>query len=166
MTPKEKNFQKLLLENTAKFKAYIRSICNSNCSDDVFQRSCIIMWNKFDSFDINTNFCAWGLKIIKYESSNYFRVMSRNPVKFDQLEFDNNAEKLIFESNYKNEALEKLQFIVSKLDIKWQNLIEIYTQDCVKDEAIKNKKSKQTYYNNFNKLKKIIIKKFNLLTYS
>jgi RNA polymerase sigma-70 factor, ECF subfamily len=44
--------------------AYINSlVLNWNDADDLFQETCVVLWQKFDEFRPGTNFLAWALRI-------------------------------------------------------------------------------------------------------
>ena len=155
MKSREILFEKNLLDNKKKFLSYLNSRKIGSCSDDIFQRACLIMWNKFDSFEEGTSFCAWGMQIIKNEFQNFFRKVNRNPVLFCQEIFDSKFESLVCEQNSNNNSLEDMMTLVSRLDKDSQKFIKLYLQGNQIDEiAKKYGKSKQTFYNNFCKIKK------------
>ena len=157
MKSKQKSFEENLLENKNKFISYLNSKCTNCYSDDIFQRACLIMWNKFDSFEEGTSFCAWGMQIIKNEFRNFFRKVNRNPVLFSQDHFDSNFESLIYEENLNDDSLEDMKILISRLDKDSQKFINLYLQGDQIDQIAKRVgKSKQTFYNKFCKIKKYL----------
>jgi RNA polymerase sigma-70 factor, ECF subfamily len=57
-------FVELLQRSTGQILAYLNAILlNFNDAEDVFQESCVVLWQKFDEFESGTNFLAWALRI-------------------------------------------------------------------------------------------------------
>lgn len=52
-------------------------------AQDVLQRSSLVMWQKFETFEVGTDFVAWASTICFYEAKNFLRQSSRSPLKFD-----------------------------------------------------------------------------------
>src|SRR5829696_2732090 len=51
-------------------------------ADDLFQRTSIVLWRKFDQFEIGSDFGAWGCQIAKLEVQNFKRVEKRDRLCF------------------------------------------------------------------------------------
>lgn len=58
-------------------------------AEDVFQQTCIVLWHKFDEFDLDdptSNFASWGCQIARYKVLNYLKKRGRDRHVFsDQL---------------------------------------------------------------------------------
>jgi RNA polymerase sigma-70 factor (ECF subfamily) len=127
-----------------------------NCQD-IFQRAAIIMWNKFNEFKIDSDFCAWAKTIAFNEGRNYYRKISRNPVLFDQQIFDDRSENLIFEQQEQKQLPKKLIQIIDSLDEQAKIIINGIMDGLeIREIAKLNNKAPQTFYNKFNKVKKQI----------
>ncbi|TWU51722.1 RNA polymerase sigma factor [Rubripirellula reticaptiva] len=56
-------------------------------ADEVFQRTCMVLWQKFNQFDRGGNFAAWACRIahfelLKYrESKNKIRILSDETIE-------------------------------------------------------------------------------------
>src|SRR3954451_15705966 len=51
-------------------------------ADDLFQRTSVVLWRKFDQFQIGSDFGAWGCQIAKHEVRNFLRVGRRDRLCF------------------------------------------------------------------------------------
>jgi RNA polymerase sigma-70 factor (ECF subfamily) len=57
-------FADLVRLHTSQVLAYINALLlNWSDSDDLFQETCLVLWQKFDQFEPGTNFLAWALRI-------------------------------------------------------------------------------------------------------
>jgi RNA polymerase sigma-70 factor (ECF subfamily) len=46
--------------------AYILALTgNVSVAEDVFQETCVVLWQKFDEFELGTNFAAWARRIAR-----------------------------------------------------------------------------------------------------
>jgi RNA polymerase sigma-70 factor, ECF subfamily len=71
-------FIDLLQRATGNILAYINAILmNWNDADDVFQESCMVLWEKFDEFQPGTNFLGWALQIAKHKTMDFLKSRSR-----------------------------------------------------------------------------------------
>ena len=58
--------------------AYINSlVLNWNDADDLFQETCLILWQKFDDFRPGTNFLAWALRVADRKVMQFHATQSR-----------------------------------------------------------------------------------------
>lgn len=72
-------FADLVRLNTSQVLAYINALLlNWNESDDLFQETCLVLWQKFDEFEPGTNFLAWALRIADYKVMKYRVKQSRH----------------------------------------------------------------------------------------
>ncbi|MBI9019340.1 MAG: sigma-70 family RNA polymerase sigma factor [Phycisphaerae bacterium] len=102
-------FLKHLLKQQDKLYGYIFALIpNVSIVDDLMQETILVLWDKFDSFQPDTNFYAWAKKIAYYKFINYFEKSSNKNVYFNNevLEAIEKNTDLIEESNIRLEALE------------------------------------------------------------
>lgn len=67
------HFVRLLATHSSKVMSFIR-ILTMNRHDDaeeVFQLTCVVLWQKFSQFDPTGNFAAWACRIAHYETLKY-----------------------------------------------------------------------------------------------
>jgi RNA polymerase sigma-70 factor, ECF subfamily len=61
-------FAALVRLHSGQVLAYVNSLLlNWNDADDLFQETCLVLWQKFDEFRAGTNFLAWALRIADYQ---------------------------------------------------------------------------------------------------
>ena len=71
-------FVSLVRLYTSQVLAYINALLlNRNDAEDLFQETCLVLWQKFDEFQPGTNFLAWALRIADYKVMNFQTTQSR-----------------------------------------------------------------------------------------
>ncbi|SMP64326.1 RNA polymerase sigma-70 factor, ECF subfamily [Neorhodopirellula lusitana] len=62
-------FVRLLASVTTQLMSYIRILAfnNREDTDEVFQRTCLVLWQKFDQYDADGNFAAWACRTAYFE---------------------------------------------------------------------------------------------------
>jgi RNA polymerase sigma-70 factor, ECF subfamily len=53
-------------------------------TEDVFQQTTMALWNKFDEFQIGTDFGAWASRVARYRALNFIRSKRRERVLFSE----------------------------------------------------------------------------------
>jgi RNA polymerase sigma-70 factor (ECF subfamily) len=72
-------FLKLFLRHQQEIYAYILTLVpHLHDADDLFQDGMIVMWQKFDQFQLGTNFAAWGVQIMRFQILGYRRNLARS----------------------------------------------------------------------------------------
>ena len=72
-------FLKLFVRHQQEIYAYILTLVpHVHDADDLFQDGMVVMWQKFDQFQLGTNFAAWGVQIMRFQILDYRRNMARN----------------------------------------------------------------------------------------
>jgi RNA polymerase sigma-70 factor (ECF subfamily) len=71
-------FVRLIRLNTGQVLAYINALLlNWNDAEDLFQETCLVLWQKFDDFKPGTNFLAWALRIAEHKVMDFQKMRSR-----------------------------------------------------------------------------------------
>jgi RNA polymerase sigma-70 factor len=77
-------FLQLFAANRDRLFAYVYSLLPHHAdAEDVFQRCSVLMWRKFDQFEPDGSFMAWGCGVAFYEVKNFLRSANRNRLQFD-----------------------------------------------------------------------------------
>lgn len=79
----------MLVQHQPRIYAYIRSLVpERSAAEDVFQETCVVLWEKFGKYDPQQSFLNWALGIARYEVLAYHRDRSRSRLRFtdDELE--------------------------------------------------------------------------------
>jgi RNA polymerase sigma-70 factor (ECF subfamily) len=72
-------FIELLRIHTNRILGYLDALLlNRADAEDLFQETCIVLWQKFDEFKTGTNFLAWALRIADRKVMNFQTTRSRH----------------------------------------------------------------------------------------
>ncbi len=104
-------FVALVLANQVRIRNFIRSlVSNSHDAEDLFQRTSMVLWKKFDQYEHGTSFASWAMRVAYFEICDYRKRLARAKVTFSQEVFDILAEKVAKlaeeEDDTRREALE------------------------------------------------------------
>ena len=81
---RREEFVGLLTASHDKLLGYLLSLLGRwHDAQDVLQRASILMWQKYGSFEIGTDFMAWASTICFYEAKHFQRTASRSASHFD-----------------------------------------------------------------------------------
>ena len=81
----EQLFAELLESCRERLHAYVFAILHDPTdTQDVLQQTFIVLWQKFDSFDLESDFFAWALVVAKYQAFNYIRYRERYRKRFSE----------------------------------------------------------------------------------
>jgi RNA polymerase sigma-70 factor (ECF subfamily) len=87
-------FTRLLKENQSRIQVYIRVfVPHWADADDILQETALVMWQKFDTYVVGSDFAAWGIGIAR----NF--VMKFNQRRFDKrVKFSSDIVRLLEET--------------------------------------------------------------------
>jgi RNA polymerase sigma-70 factor (ECF subfamily) len=76
------------IEAFTESQAALRGFCMASVnhrqdSQDVFQKTCLILWKKSDQWDPTTPFLPWAFAVARYEVLAYIRTRARERLVFD-----------------------------------------------------------------------------------
>jgi RNA polymerase sigma-70 factor (ECF subfamily) len=64
--------------STSQILSYINALLlDWNDAEDVFQETCVVLWEKFDEFQPGTSFLAWALRIAQYKAMDHLKKRGR-----------------------------------------------------------------------------------------
>lgn len=88
-TVQNAKFVALLVQHQPRIYAYIRALVPDRAAaDDIFQEVCVVLWEKFDSYDSEKPFLHWALGVARYAVLSFHRDRSRNRLRFTEHELD------------------------------------------------------------------------------
>ena len=61
----------------------IASVGDANDAQDVFQKTCLVLWKKSDNWDPDTPFLRWAFAVARFEVLAYIRDRTRDRLVFD-----------------------------------------------------------------------------------
>jgi RNA polymerase sigma-70 factor, ECF subfamily len=57
---------------------------NVDDAEDVFQQTCLAMWDGFDRFDSDRSFLAWAYGVARFKTYNFLRQHRRSRLRFSE----------------------------------------------------------------------------------
>jgi len=118
-------------------------------AEDVFQRSSILLWNKFSIYDPERPFLPWACSLAHYEVRNFIRSTNRDRLQFDDELIDKLADARSSQVDNGDERLEVLRKCVQSLKQAERDLINVaYHGDTTIKEFVESTGgATQTLYN-------------------
>ncbi len=121
---KADQFFNLFMSEQKRIYTFILTLLpNQFDADDVMQETAIILWNKFDEFDPNTNFLAWALTIAKFQVMGFCKTISRDKLQFNGQMIDRIAEKVTQRHSTFETRRQTLKKCIGKLNPEDRHLI-------------------------------------------
>ncbi len=118
-------------------------------AEDVFQRSSLLLWNKFSVYDPARPFLPWACSIAHYEVRNFIRSVNRDRLQFDEDLIEQLADSRMQRCDDGDERLEALRRCLQMLKQVERDLIDLaYRGDAsIKEFAESTGGVTQTLYN-------------------
>lgn len=70
----EERFMKLFLASEHRLRGFILTMVpRLSDAEDILQDALMVMWRKFDDFEPDTDFVAWGISVARFQVFNYRR---------------------------------------------------------------------------------------------
>ena len=152
--------ERLLKQDEADIRSFIFTLVpNWSDVEDVLQRTRIILWQKFPTFEPGTNFRAWALQIARHEVHNFRRTRQRERLHFDDEMVESLAEThlpLIHELEQRRAALESC---INKLRTSDRQIIHhCYgpSATTAKEAAAQLKRPVNTLYKALNRIRRTL----------
>jgi len=125
-------------------------------AEDVFQRCSILLWRKFDQFEPDGSFFAWGCGVAFYEVRNFLRSANRNRLQFDVDLVSQLAEQRLAKQPDASPKIEALIGCVQSLKASDRDLIHhaYHEDEGLKNYAATSGKAIQTLYNRLSILRR------------
>ena len=109
-------FVRLLTQHQSLVRGFIFTLLpNRSEADDLFQRTSIVLWRKFDQFQVGSDFGAWACQIAKLEVRNFLRVGRRDRLCFSDELLTSLADMRLTLDNELELRREALRHCVAKL---------------------------------------------------
>ena len=155
----KQEFSELITEHHARIYAYIHSLLRDlHDADEVMQRTTLVMWRKFKTYDRTKSFVGWASGVARYEVSNFFRQRGRDKMSFsDELAevlIDSHAEN----ANELDEQTEVLAQCMKKLSDSDRQLMQrCYQKDhSVPEIAAALGRSTQSIHNSLRRIRELL----------
>ncbi len=83
-TDRTTQFVELYSEHYPRLQYYLMALLpTSSDAADVLQETSLVLWSKFDTFELGTNFFAWACKIARLQTLKHYERNRRSAALFD-----------------------------------------------------------------------------------
>jgi len=107
-------------------RRFIRSLLPTRTdADDVLQQTALVLWRKFDQYDLNTNFMKWACVVARFEALAYRRKMARDRLVFREDVFELMADEGEEEIRDRQAEHNALEGCLAELPEKQRQLITL-----------------------------------------
>lgn len=135
-------------------------VANHNDADDIMQETSVVMFEKFNTFQLGSDFFAWAKTIAKYQVLNYLKKNKRNKeVVFNQKMIDlidlESRERI----TKQDEWIEALRSCVALLSNEERQLLHVryFEKDSIKVIADRLGCPVQKVYRHFSRIHGLLI---------
>ncbi len=156
---REDEFIQLLVRNRSQLFGFIFAIVqNVADAEDVLQKTSVVLWEKFASFDQGSNFVAWACHVAKLMSLKHLRSCRRDRLVFSDELIDELTLRRTNRSDRFAEPTEALAGCLEKLPEKDRELIRrCYTQGVtVKQVAEREGRPAGGVYNSLSRIRRVL----------
>jgi RNA polymerase sigma-70 factor len=126
-------FGELLGECHRELLTFIYSLVQHHAdAEDVYQQVAVVLWEKFDTFEVGTNFAAWATTVAHNTARDFIRARRRNAITFSDEVLEAIAASYRNGQYWKScETSEALAECVKKLSAKERRLVDsCYSRGC------------------------------------
>jgi len=120
-------FLRLFLRDQFRVLAYIRSMIYQPCAvDDVYQETCLVLWQSFSSFRREDDFAAWALGGTRHQMLKHWRTRDRDRHVFSEAlmnEMSVTAIGLASEISQRQEAMDECVTLLSE---RQRELVQLF----------------------------------------
>lgn len=125
-------FSELIIRHQSELYAYIFAIArNWEDTDDVYQSVCLVLWSKFDTFQVGSSFFSWARQTAKFTVRDYLR-RKRSRAQIDEKLLNAFTEAALDSSSPRSDLdyMTALEFCRGKLAATDEELLKLrYEED-------------------------------------
>ena len=154
-----REFITLFGERQQQILGYIAALVpNWQDAEDVFQRTSLVLWEKFDDFDPQRDFLKWACGVAYYEVRNHFRTKGRDRLCFNDELMNTIADQRLTQPK-QSERTAALKLCLGKFDDSERRLvIQAYAgEGNIKQLAEREGRAAQTIYNRLSQLRRRLL---------
>jgi RNA polymerase sigma-70 factor (ECF subfamily) len=118
---------RLFLANQRRFYGLLLSLVpNTADADDLLQDVSVRMWERFDDFELGTDFGAWGMQFTRHAAMKFFEARrARGKVQFNAALLDAIADEFEAISAEVDPRAEALRGCIEKLPVESRRIVEL-----------------------------------------
>jgi RNA polymerase sigma-70 factor, ECF subfamily len=119
-------FLGLLVPNQRRVQAFILTLVpNIDDAEDIYQETLSEMWNKFDSFEIGTDFVACAVTIAKFKVLTFIRSSKHSGVHFSESVVESLSSSVHLKLNSLQDHIDALKECLGKLSERDISLLKL-----------------------------------------
>ena len=132
---------------------------NEQDAQDVFQRTSLVLWRKFNQFDSNRDFLPWACGVAHYEVRNFLRIAGRDRLRFNDSVLTKLSDERLERREQSERRVEALTACIEKLSSRDRTLIQqAYSgEQTMKQLAERIGYAVQTVYNRLNSIRRGLV---------
>jgi RNA polymerase sigma-70 factor (ECF subfamily) len=157
---RHEEFVTLLTASHHKLLGYLMSLLGRwHDAQDVLQRSSLLMWQKFETYEEGTNFVGWASTICFYEAKNFQRQAARSPLKFDDELLATLASERLDDLELQGRRIAALELCLNEVGSADRELLRTAYDEHggIANLAIRMQRAPRTLYNKLNLLRRRLI---------
>ncbi len=157
---KKLEFTGLLSQSHQRLFAYVHSLVKDlNDADDIIQRTSLILWEKFESYDRRLSFFAWAAGVARLEVLNFIRKRGREKLCFSEDVATLLAQSTEAQASDLEAQSAALSDCLQKLTVDQRELINsCYLQDSSVEEVARSRqRSTHSVYNSLRRLRRLLL---------
>lgn len=117
-------FVELYSEHYSRLQYYVMALLpSSSDAADVTQETSLVLWQKFDTFELGTNFFAWACKIARLQTLKYYERNKRSAKLFESSTLEKLSAEAMASAVRPAASLDVLESCLSRLPDSDQKLI-------------------------------------------
>ena len=157
---RQAKFAALFRQAQSRLYGYIHALVRDlNDADDLFQQTALILWRKFDTFDLQRCFLSWACGVARLEVTNFLRSRGRQ-----RLYFSDDLNLLLIEAQEQltSEEEEQRRDVLAKCVAKLRERDRDLLRECYQDPmgvpqaAGRHGRSPQSVYNSLRRIRRAL----------
>lgn len=108
-------------------------------AEDICQRASLVLWRKFDSYELGTEFRSWALAVSRYEALNFIRKRKGERLFFSEAVLQalaDTEDEEEAQSEDRESRWARLATCISRLQPSQQRLIELFYGESQKIKVV------------------------------
>ncbi len=126
-------FELLFEADKNRLYAYIHAfVADTGAADDIFQETCLALWQEFASFELGTNFSKWANVIAFYRVQRYRRIHERYQLGLSDdfmTEFSRNIDIIETNQGAQEQKWQSLEYCCARLSAPLKKVYESFYID-------------------------------------
>ena len=149
----------LFAQHHSEILAYLYKLVHDrHDADDLFQRTSVVLWSRFDSFEPDSNFLAWAKLIAYLQVCNFLRTSGRDRLRFSDEVLAKLADEPTTPTEESQRRLDTLAKCMKELGRNDRDIVQqAYSgEQTMKELAGSLGLAVQTVYNRIGRIRKLL----------